>query len=282
MQIEMNTHQFQKILIPIDFSESSLNAFETALLLAERQKASVEIIYVQDNTFSAHTSNLQFNNRLFVNYEDILHALADKAKQELGNNPEIIIEERLASAAIVQTATKNNCDLIVMGTHGASGFREQFIGTNAYNVVKYAECPVLTIPTKKKCKEFKNVLFPIKPLYGTFKNIDQVLALTSEMNPSLQILCLSTHKKEDEQLFSILIEELKSKLVGEQINIATHFSSGNNFADQILTCADQLAAGLILLTPSLDITHKQQFIGPNAQKIIHQAKVPVLTMKRSS
>ncbi|MCU7549295.1 universal stress protein [Chitinophagaceae bacterium LB-8] len=278
----MNTHQFNKILIPIDLSESSLNAFETALYLAECQKASVEIIYVQDNTFSSNNPNSLFNDRLFNNYEDIFNALADTANKKLGNKPKIIIEEGLASAAIVHTAIKNNCDLIVMGVHGASGFREQFIGTNAYNVVKYAECPVLTIPTKKKCKEFKNVLFPIKPLYGTFKNIDQVLALTSEMNTNLQMLCLSSYKNEDEQLFSILIEELKSKLVGERINISTQFSSGNNFADHILTCADQLGVDLILLTSSIDITYKQQFIGPHTQRIIHQAKVPVLIMKRSS
>lgn len=46
--------------------------------------------------------------------------------------------------------------------------------------------------------------------------------------------------------------------------------------------ADQIAVDLILLTPSIDITYKQQFIGPHTQRIIHQAKVPVLIMKRSS
>jgi hypothetical protein len=108
------------------------------------------------------------------------------------------------------------------------------------------------------------------------------LSIATKNHPALKVLFLSSYKNEDEQFFSILIDELKGKLIGEHINISTHFSFENNFVEHILTCADQLGVDLILLTPSIDITFKQYFIGPNAQRIIHQAKVAVLNIKRSS
>lgn len=49
-----------------------------------------------------------------------------------------------------------------MGTHGASGFREFFIGTNAFAVVKHAPCPVLTVPPNRKWESFSNILFPVR------------------------------------------------------------------------------------------------------------------------
>lgn len=280
----MDTSIISHILIPIDFSESSLNAFESGLEIAEKNNASVTIVHVQDNTFESDLSSNSVHNTITDNFGDVLNALADAAHSKLGKAPRLILGEGPISASIVNTANKYSCDLIVIGAHGASGFRELFIGTNTYKVIKYASCPVLIIPTKKKYKHFKNVFFPLKPLPGALKRYDLVRCMIPENDEAtLQILCLSSKKNDDdEQLLEYLVDELKEKISGESTKVSTQFTLGNNIADKILKTADDVRADLILLTPSIDVSNKQFFIGPYTQRILHHAKTPVLIVKRTS
>lgn len=279
----MDTNIISHVLTPIDFSESSLNAFESALAIAEKNNASFTIIHVQDNTFESDLSSSSINHKIADNFGDVLNALADAAHSKLGKAPRLILGEGPISASIVNAANKYACDLIVMGTHGASGFRELFIGTNTYKVIKYATCPVLIIPTKKKYRQFNNIIFPLKPLPGALKKYDLVRCMLHEKDESyLQILCLSSTKNEDdEQILEYLVDELKEKISGEPTKISTQFSFGNNIAEKVLKTADDVRADLILLTPSIDISNKHFFIGPYTQRILHHAKTPVLIVKRT-
>lgn len=246
--------------------------------------ASITIIHVQDNTFESDLSSSSVNHKIAENFGDVLNALADAAHSKLGKAPRLILGEGPISASIVNTANKYSCDLIVMGTHGASGFREMFIGTNAYKVIKYATCPVLIIPTKKKYKQFKNIVFPLKPLPSALKKYDLARCMLQEKDESsLEIICLSSTKNEDdEQLLEYLVDELKERISGASTKISTQFSFGNNIAERVLKTADVVRADLILITPSIDISNKQFFIGPYTQRILHQAKTPVLIAKRTS
>jgi nucleotide-binding universal stress UspA family protein len=280
----LDTNTLSHILIPIDFSESSLNAYESAITIAVKNHASVTIIHVHDNTFNTDVSNITPGHKIADNFEEILNALADAAQSRIGKLPKVVLIDGSTSASIVNTADKMGCDLIVMGAHGASGFREYYIGTNAYNVIKYASCPVLIIPTKKKSSQFNNVLFPLKPLPGALKRYDLISCISAKgVDKSLHLICLSSLKNEDdEHLLAYLVDELKDKMAEEPINIFTQFSFGNHIAEKVLKTADQVRADLILLTPSIDITNKQFFIGPYTQRIVHQAKMPVLVVKRTN
>jgi nucleotide-binding universal stress UspA family protein len=281
--LDLNT--IRNILIPIDFSESSLNAFESALSIAEKANAGVHIIHIHDTAYDAEiTSAILPGLRYKDNKEEVLNALTDIADYRLGKTPKLILLEGDVSPTIVKIAEEFDCNLIIMGTHGASGFRENFVGTNTYNVIKHASCPVLAIPTKKKCIVFRKLFFPVKPLHSALKRYGFVHNISSNNEDrTLHILCLSsTQREDDEQMLTYLVDELKEKLSDEPVEIYTQYSYTNNLADIILQTADQIKADMIVLTPSIDITNKQYFIGPYSQKVIHQAKVPVLVIKRNS
>jgi nucleotide-binding universal stress UspA family protein len=274
-------NQIDHILLPIDFSESSLNAFETGVAIAEKNKAAVTIIHVHDKTFESDDANTLESNAHLGN---VLNALADSVQSKIGKAPRLITGEGPISATIVNTADQYGCDLIVMGTHGASGYRELFIGTNTYKVIKYATCPVLMIPTKKKYTQFQNVFFPLKPLPGVLKRYDLVRCMLSrEEETSLDILCLSSRNNDDdEQLLEYIVDELKEKISDESTKVSTQYSYGNNIAEKVLKTADEVRADLLLLTPSIDVSNKQFFIGPYTQRILHQSKTPVLVIKRNN
>ena len=149
------------ILVPCDFSKPSVNAFRFALDLATRTKGSIELL---------HVIELPVVNDTALNFEEaLLRELEAKA-----NTSFVKMTEKYKTAGVRVTSTvefggvckttldhihANSIDTVVMGSHGASGLREYFIGSNAERIVRRSPVPVLIV------KDFfqggiKNIVFP--------------------------------------------------------------------------------------------------------------------------
>ncbi len=271
---------FKKILVPVDFSESSFNALETAVCLAGKNNAALEIIYARDN-IPEKLMQEQPRKREVENSKAIMHAYVTAIEQKHQLKPSLIWEEGLPAEAIIRTATSNHPDLIVTGTHGASGYRESFIGSTAYTVIKYATCPVLTIPARNKWLSFEKLLLPVRPLHGALKKHEVFLKIAANA-AKMDVLDLSSGRSEDdEQLISFMVGELKDKINGSGLTVNITRGLGNNVPEIILNTVTRKKYDIVLLTPSIDMTNKQFFIGPYTQRIINQSPIPVLVIKRS-
>jgi nucleotide-binding universal stress UspA family protein len=168
----------------------------------------------------------------------------------------------------------------VMGTHGASGFRDGFIGSTTYGVIKYSTCPVLTIPPRKKFSSFKKVLFPIKPISGAFLPYD-VASHFLASNSLINVLGLSyLNISRETDVLDKIVEEFRDRWENENVNIETSWSQGTSVANDILQFAQFNNPELIVLTSVLDAVPKANFVGPNTQKIINGARVPILHIKK--
>ncbi len=78
---------------------------------------------------------------------------------------------------IIKTAKKLKVDIIVMGTHGASGIREFIGGSNTYRVTSDSECPVLSIQKHIKKPEFKNILVPFTDRAHSREKVDYAIKM---------------------------------------------------------------------------------------------------------
>ena len=142
----------KKILCPFDFSSFSNAANEYASLLA--QSTGAEIVYLHvalpDVTFSSYA------------YVDLQkEAEADRKRLEAikptvaGIKASYEIEFGTPSATIAEFADEHGVDLIVMGTHGRTGWRRVAMGSVAEAVVRDTSCPVLAIKSETKKSETK-------------------------------------------------------------------------------------------------------------------------------
>jgi nucleotide-binding universal stress UspA family protein len=194
--------------------------------------------------------------------------------------PGLIWEEGLPAEAIIRTARKNEPDLIVCGSHGASGYRDSFIGSTAYTIIKYATCPVLTIPAGQRHINFRKMLLPLRPIHGALRNYYVFLNIAAESS-QLHVLDLSGNNEDDEQLVSFIVDELKDKIEGHNVTTRVSKVNGATIPDRVLNMINRDRFDIVLLTPSIDMTNKQLFIGPHTQKIINQSPIPVLVIKRN-
>jgi universal stress protein A len=136
--------QFNRILVPVDFSEPSRDALRQARALAGDDLSRLRVLHVAEPLhvdWHADASALQMQAQ-----EAARHALATLVQAEFGEQrPEARMIRGRAADGIVKYAIRMNADLIVLGTHGRSGIRRALLGSVAENVVRHAPCPVLVV-----------------------------------------------------------------------------------------------------------------------------------------
>jgi nucleotide-binding universal stress UspA family protein len=271
----MSIKPVKRILVPIDLSQTSLNALDTAVSLATKFDASIHLINVIERIpaqAEMHMEPTQTNL-------DVLTALKGAIIHTSGHSPTLIQDSGNVVECIVNTAISKQIDLVVMGTHGASGYREGFIGSTAYGAIKYSTCSILTVPFTRKYLSFNKVLFPIRPVKGALAPHGFICQFLSTFG-TLEVLGLSQSMQMGTGLLDKIAEEIKSDLKIRKVRTVTAWGKTSIVADEILQSSMQGGAELIILTSLLDAINKHNFIGPHTQKIINCAKMPVLIVKK--
>ncbi|HLE34913.1 MAG TPA: universal stress protein [Nitrososphaerales archaeon] len=140
--------EINKILVPIDGSETSFNTARHALTMAEERNASIILLYVSDiPPLPLHAEHLE-------KYYEEVRQEADEWFKKIKNFPEskgVEIKTKVITAAmsvvgsIVKFAEDQDIDLIVIGTRGRSKFTKLLLGSVTSGVTAHATCPVLVV-----------------------------------------------------------------------------------------------------------------------------------------
>jgi nucleotide-binding universal stress UspA family protein len=156
----------KNIIVPCDFSQQAVNAFRFALDIAAQSNGKIHLIHVVEIPVMHDTvlmPVLSFEEALLkelqtkadVNFNKLITKYAKEGQRVTGKVLFGVTSRMIGDYALVEKA-----DLIVMGTHGASGVREFFIGSNAEKVVRNAMVPVIAIKKYVKPSSIKNIVFP--------------------------------------------------------------------------------------------------------------------------
>jgi nucleotide-binding universal stress UspA family protein len=140
---------FKEILIPVDFSDHSTAALESAIELARAFDSRLHLLHcyqIQPGGISPYGIAIPASYSAEIR---------DAASQQLaawqeeripaGISVDVSVVSEVPSEAIVGTAKKIGADLIVMGTRGLSGFKHVMLGSVAERTVRLAPCPVMTV-----------------------------------------------------------------------------------------------------------------------------------------
>ena len=155
----------KRVLVPCDFSKPAINAYRFALDIARQSKGSVHLLNVIELPVVHDTilmPVLDFEAELLKelkgNAESRFNKLIEKYKME-GVKVSCDVQFGAVSRMIQDYIKKESIDLVVMGSHGASGARELFIGSNAEKMVRNSPVPVLVTKDYRK-GPIKNIVFP--------------------------------------------------------------------------------------------------------------------------
>ena len=275
----------KKILVPVDFSPASANALDSAIAMAKRLEAELLLVNVVEkiglsNGGQNHGQPGSGQELVMMHYaEQELQGIQHSVIENSLVHCEAVVTSGIVSAAINKLALSHHADLIIMGTHGSSGFKKSLIGLNAFNVVKNANCPVLTIPPQKKWDSFKRILFPVRPIPAALEKYEFVRKLIGRYSSILKVLGLASNEGREVHLLKELSAQLNEKLKVDNVTSSTYFKVGENMADEVLKIAQVMDTDLIVITASMDTLVEQNIVSPYTHHIINHALHPVLCIK---
>ena len=140
---------FRHILCPVDFSEFSRHAFDHALTIAQWYGGTVTALHVAPVVPLADAALSPVVALPPVDLDQTVRELREFVKTEAGTTPiETIVIQGSTVRTIMEKAEALPADLIVLGTHGRTGFERLMLGSVTESVLRRATCPVLTVPPR--------------------------------------------------------------------------------------------------------------------------------------
>ncbi len=137
---------FSKILVPFDGSVYSIKAFKVALDIAEKQKAQLHVLTcLEKDNLGAWYKDKRINKKIIQDARNYAKNQLQKL-EEMSKSSDITIhieETRSIAKKIVDFAKSKKINLIVIGSHGHSGFDRLILGSVSNKVSQLAKCPVL-------------------------------------------------------------------------------------------------------------------------------------------
>jgi nucleotide-binding universal stress UspA family protein len=270
----------KKILIPLDFSETSMLALEHATNLAKIEDSKVILIHVlKSGSYSNVLPSITGEGVGVVLRDEIsskMNEIGNKFKAETGVDYEIVLAEGNVASQVVDTAHELEVDLIMMGTHGVSGFQEFFMGSNAYRVFTAAMCPVLTVQSHAKSLGAKKIMLPLDSSPHTRDKVRYAVAMAKAFDSEILIRALITPNHEEEKnIFNLKVQQTEEHLANHGVKYSSDFIYGDDIAEMTLEEAKKEKADLIIIMTEQEAS-TGLFIGQYAQRIVNHSRIPVL------
>jgi len=278
----------KKILVPTDFSNNAKHALKVAANIATRMNAPLEILHT--NTSIAYAPPLpEYAGATQYGLDDYyematteLFNLKNDLIAEPGNTAlkiETRIEEGFLYSSIRRVAEEDGISLLVMGTKGASGAVEFFIGSNTEKVIRTATCPVLAIP-ESAIEQFAPKMVVLASTLKTDQiGAFQTLAQWQSIYPfDVQVLYLNNPSGFSDNA----AVENAARNFAEKAGLknVTAFVSSNTFNEEasILQFATDAKADLIVMA-----THQRQglshlLFGSLTEDTVNHSMIPVLSI----
>ncbi|WP_185156262.1 universal stress protein [Fulvivirga kasyanovii] len=270
-----------RILMPIDFSDSSLNAMAYAVQMTKAFHATLVLMHIVEPIGGDATMFVD-DHIITEEREDALKKL-EKLKNELDdiNNPyiETLVCTGFPVDKILATAKEQQVSLIVMGTTGTTNKFEDFLGSNTYKVVKNANCAVVTIPLESKKFDIRKIALAVD--LHKKENIHLLTILRHFLRHfKAEIFFLHVTKNDHVSLESdahsdavLWLAEKFREFEHSFVNL-----SSKNVANSINEYALKNDIDMLALSPESHNIFGLMFKGSTTRNLVLHSHVPVLTL----
>jgi len=294
------------ILYPTDFSVTAKQALNHALFLAEQFEAELHMLHA----VILHESDPRAPERRFPEPSDILQNLFEIADSEMAQIieanqaktftlKEAKVKGFSAGQVILDYAQEHDIDLIVMGTHGRRGPARMFLGSVAEEVIRHANCPVLTLRSRDQPvtgEAIEKILVPIDfsehsksalsyareiaALYGS--SIQLVHAIEEPVYPYFYAPAGGFSIAQQLEDLRVKTDEALDKLVGEskgpEVPYEKFVLTGRP-AIEITRLAEEQNSDMIVIATHGLTGLERLLVGSTAEQVVRLASCPVFTVK---
>ena len=270
-----------KILFPSDFSESSLRAWKTAVLFSKAYDAEIVILSVLE----APTFRIDYDEELYV--IKLRKYMNDQiVEHDMSNAGQIttMVKTGKPYKKIVEAALEIDPILIIMGTHGASGMRELFVGSNASNVIREAPCPVVTVREHTIEEVIDKILLPLDLTSETREKVAKAIELASKFNAEIQLVSvISSNMASEKTVLEHQLESVAQYIKNQHITVThTLIESDKAVGNAVLEYAATSGADVVCIMTQQEKSLGEYFVGSTAEHFVNNSVLPVLSIRPSN
>lgn len=275
--------KIDKILVPTDFSEHSKNAAEVGAHLAKKYGAELYIMHSVDIP-------VYEENHRFTSYQDIPEGiffmkLAKKRFNEFLDNSFFegvrvveVLQMQNTINAIINQAEEHGIDLIVMGSKGASGIRELFVGSTTERIIRSAKCPVLTIKDRHKDFDIENIIFASEFDEKAQHSFSNAMEYTKVFDAKYHLLKVVTPKNFEPSTETIkAIRKFADKFDMNDYDIEVY--NDHSVEEGVLNYMSENKGGLLVMPTHARKGISHLIFGSITEDVTNHANFPVLSIE---
>ncbi|RZJ66146.1 MAG: universal stress protein [Flavobacterium sp.] len=273
----------KKILFPTDFSPASHNAFIYALQFAKHLNAEVVTLHVYEIPIIDYVDVPAYQMEIYETVElstfekyqshiPTLRRIADDNGCSDVQISNVLMDGDLVNT-ILQLVKEQGIEYVVMGTKGASGAVETFVGTSTANVMTRTNAFVLAVPEDMKYEPIRNIVFATRFAESDFTALQKLLKLASAFHAGIDVLHV---ENANVKVKDVVIADWKLVLANE--NITFHTTENESVEEGILWFLESHEANIIALLNREHGFFESLFRTSLTKKLAFHSKVPVLAI----
>jgi nucleotide-binding universal stress UspA family protein len=268
------------IVVAIDFSKGSIHALEYAIELANLTHSNINLVWV-DNISGSEVAfaneSKELRNEAKGNFDEMLALYKDKL---LHGKLVAKVRKGRVYQELATFVKQNDCCLLILGTHGSSGFEEYWVGTNAFRIVSSISSPVITVRSNYEIQRgYRKILLPVIHTAQTTQKIVFTADLARKTGADINLLALnSSGLKSVQRLVDSNVAKAEKYLDEQGVNYVVDRVNTKNIASDIIEHARVVDADLIAIMTDIQDQANSILLGPFAQQLVSYSPVPVLSM----
>ena len=268
------------ILVGIDFSACSINALEHAITIAEKASADIVMIWVnrpENGKEIYHVDQENIVGEVINRFNNLVNTYKDALGQ---NSISFLVKAGKVYQEIVNTAEELDAFLIIVGTHGSSGFEEFWIGSNAFRIVAATERPVITIRAGVDAnRTISNIVMPIDSTLESRQKVPITSLIAKYFNATIHILVMHTTTIEEvRQRVDDYVQQVELYLYENQIEYVKKIIETHQITDATIEYAVNINANLISIMDEQERMPSNLWLGTFAQQMVNHSPIPVLSV----
>lgn len=264
-------------IVPVDFSIESLKGLDWAVMFSQKKSINIQMVYVLSNSSNFQASVMEQEHR-YAQAE--FKKLIQEYQPKLGNNSKLryIVKKGKVYREVVNQVNSYRDAVVSASTHGASGFEELFVGSNALKIMSATEQPVFTVRHAPVPAGVSRIVVPIKLHVDTRQKAPVAGNLAKLFGAELHVISLSTRKnKRDLSRLEAYAKQVVNYFKARNLKCVSKTIVGDHLPTLTNNYSEAVNAGMIVVMSS-SIDKWNVFLGSYAQQMVSSAAVPLLSI----
>jgi nucleotide-binding universal stress UspA family protein len=265
----------KNIIVPIDFSEDSIKGLQLAMLFAKKNYVNIQMVYVQKKSSDYYPSTLEEEKKFAENnFEKIIKEYAPQLEND-SKLRYIIKQGKIYTEVVNQAQSYKDC-FIMASTHGASGFEEFFIGSNAHRIITTTDKPVITLRKGSCPKEIKKIVLTVDTRKDTRQKVPLVVEMAKFFGAGIHIVGLSKKNIITYHRVRAYMAQVAG-YINNRVPYTRAELQGDNLAALLVRHSHEENADLISIMTER-VSGVNLILGSFAHQVLNKSEIPVLSI----